>query len=501
MTAPAFAVVGLKDLLDPIKEAGFDLLVDDADPATVAAAARTALKEDRPYVVLIAGDAPVLRVWAQIQTAHDRRVLWLRSSSLPSGDLPDKARALELPVSINQILTAFGAPSANSDIGEMVVDTDGRLSKPGPQLRVLPDEPETFETPAEPEPERAPEQPRFSEPAPERPVRERFVPPVPRISMQSATARRTEPAMSQQSPFDDAADLYEPMPQASRAKLADVIVCFAGKGGVGKSTFTLALAQRAVEVGGMKRVVVVDANRGQGDIRVILRVSRANLPSIYDAAVTGDPKSALVTPEVLTKARHPDMPKLGIGVVLAPDDAHVDLDRVTEREYGDVIRSVREVADLVVIDTQIVEAKDTSGLIDRLVIPLLSSGGWGVGLTDSSVPGSDNLLRRLRTFELKGVPRDRLMFAMNRKDPKSEINVDAMVERANRYAHFIGVAHEQTDIKQAFERGALPHDSAELAVLLDKVLYQVTGLSAFDPARHAEVRPKNGLFARLFKKA
>ena len=53
---------------------------------------------------------------------------------------------------------------------------------------------------------------------------------------------------------------------------ADVLFVFSGKGGVGKTSVALGLAERA---GQHLRVVLVDANRGQGDIRTYLRLGRS----------------------------------------------------------------------------------------------------------------------------------------------------------------------------------------------------------------------------------
>ena len=56
--------------------------------------------------------------------------------------------------------------------------------------------------------------------------------------------------------------------------------------------------------------------------------------------------------------------------------------------YRSVIRFARAHADLVVVDTQIVEAFDTSGLIDHLVIPLLVEEPGGSASPTSPPPAS-----------------------------------------------------------------------------------------------------------------
>ena len=95
----------------------------------------------------------------------------------------------------------------------------------------------------------------------------------------------------------------------------DVLFVFSGKGGVGKTSVALALAERA---GSHLRVVLVDANRGQGDIRTYLRLGRSTLPTIWAAAATGDPARAIVPPEKLFAARHRQLQELHFAVVMAP---------------------------------------------------------------------------------------------------------------------------------------------------------------------------------------
>ena len=278
---------------------------------------------------------------------------------------------------------------------------------------------------------------------------------------------------------------------------AGVIIPFAGKGGVGKSTVAFAIAERAVIVGDIKRVVLIDANRGQGDARTYARI-QGQLPSIYDAAISGKPEAAIVGPQRLCAAR-PGLPDLHIGIVLAPTFDQADRTIVTEEVYGAVIDYARSIADLVVIDTQIVEASDTSGLIDNVMIPLLRAGAWGVGLSDSSMPGVKNLIARFTLFQRHGVSPDRMMIALNRVAADSGIKPDAIAAMMAQYGTWMGTVVQSTALATAFEVGQIPGTSAtpstrsappapdaEFAAMLDRVLYRVTGLDAFAPRTQAE---------------
>jgi intein/homing endonuclease len=246
---------------------------------------------------------------------------------------------------------------------------------------------------------------------------------------------------------------------------------------VHNSTAALALAQQAAAAG--LKAVVVDANRGQGDLRKYLRVGQAYLPSVVDAAVSGDPERAITSPERLAATRPSGLPALAFGVVLAPTDAQADPALVTPDVYRSVVRAVRGAADLVVVDTQIVEAADTSGMVERFLVPELLAGAWGLGLSDTSV-GVDNLLRRLYMLSARGVGPERLMVALNRVEAQSGLNQEAMVRLMQPYATWMGAVGMDPAVATAFESGAIPA-SPELAALLDRVLARVTGLSAFAP--------------------
>lgn len=52
---------------------------------------------------------PVLRIWARVQAAQGRQLLWLRSDELPTGDLPEKVQVLDLPAPLSDVLSALGA--------------------------------------------------------------------------------------------------------------------------------------------------------------------------------------------------------------------------------------------------------------------------------------------------------------------------------------------------------------------------------------------------------
>lgn len=287
------------------------------------------------------------------------------------------------------------------------------------------------------------------------------------------------PSVSLADPY---ASALEHDSEARKGRLAPVVVVFAGKGGCAKTTTSLYLAHRASQVGGLK-VAVVDLSRGQGDIRHYLRVNQASLPSVYDAALSGDPKRAISSPETVNKARRPGMAEIDFGVALAPSDTQGDPSFVTAEVYASVVTEARQIADLVIVDTQILESHDTSGLINGVAVPLLhSTGGWGLGLSDASVPGVQNLIRRYRALDAARVGPTRLMSGFARIPIDTQFDEQGVVELLSGYAHFVGTVHVSAEVEAASGLGRFPSEP-ELDLLADRVLARVTGIAAFSPDR------------------
>lgn len=323
-----------------------------------------------------------------------------------------------------------------------------------------------------------------------------------------APAPQVHPEMPPATPVDmprpqpsPSAIAYQPAPAPRNAtanayrgpvvrQFGATIICFAGKGGVGKSSLALALGEQASSLG--LRSIVVDANRGQGDLRKYLRVNQAYLPSVVDAATSGDPTRAITTPERLASARPAGLPVPSFATVLAPTDTQVDPSLITPEVYREVVDAVRGLADLVIVDTQIVEATDIGGMVDDFMVPELVSGAWGLGISDPSV-GADNLLRRIYMLSARGVRPDRLMVCLNRVEPSSGLNQEAMAKLVEPYATWMGAVGIDPRVTTAFESGAIPTSPA-LEELLGRVLGRVTGIAPVARAQPTEDKPKKRIF-------
>ncbi|WP_222851659.1 hypothetical protein [Phytoactinopolyspora mesophila] len=468
------AIVGHPGMLGPVADAGYDLLCTEAEPEAVSEAGREAETSGRPYVVISSAPDARTRTWLGLQVAKGKHVLIVDAPAeldgLAETDLPG-TRVVTLPASIDDIMSVFGAPERGDEAGKRRIGIDGEPERPAHGVWAVP----AFSRGVE-----------VTEP--------------PGGQGQSVAAALT--TFAGQGSRGAGAPLNRPgrVGHSRRHEdLAPVLFLFAGSGGVTKSSSTTALCQRAATVAGMARVVGVDMNRGQGDLRRYVHVVR-RVPSIFDAAHTGDPRSAVIGPRRLNAARDPSLPPVGFGLVAAPRDDQAEPGIVTSRTYLDVIHHARQHADLVVVDTQIIEASDTSGLIDGVMLPVLASGGWGAGVTDTSASGARNLLVRAEQLVARGADPGRMMYFASRALSRSARIVDALRQNldARRLGTFIGIVPHSEELHGAFDSGRIPHDHELLAPVLDGILYRVTNLDSVNPDRHERGVDRGGFMRRWF---
>lgn len=267
--------------------------------------------------------------------------------------------------------------------------------------------------------------------------------------------------------------------------LGMLLVVYGGKGGVGKSTLALCLAQAAAETGGLS-VCLIDANRGQGDLGLYLRVRKSGLPSIYDAVTIGDLPSAVITPEQINTARHGAGDQIAFSFVQAPRpgrDGDISLEAAATRpeNYTEIISLARKRFDLVIVDTQITESLDTSGLIDHAVGPALSRAGYALGMVELSTPGVENLLTSMTYLQRLGADPARMMTIAN--------NVSPDVRELGKVPHLLGqqstwkgvVRHDQRIYEDMVSR-RIPFAVPSMRAVTTDVLETMTGMVEFtDP--------------------
>lgn len=266
--------------------------------------------------------------------------------------------------------------------------------------------------------------------------------------------------------------------------LGHVIVSYAGKGGVGKSTVSLCLAQAAAEIGGLT-VCLIDGNRGQGDLGLYLKVRKSDLPSIYDAVMIGDPGSAFLSPEQIAAARSGTGDRISFSFVQAPRPMHdgelsQQIAAVRPEHYAEVIRLARQQFDLVIIDTQITEGLDTSGVIDNVIGPVLRSGGYGLGIAEFTTVGVENLLIAAAYLRSIGADSARMMSTANKVSP-SVGDYGKLPQLLGRESKWKGAIQLDDRIEDDMKSRHVPYAVPTMRAVVLDVLHSVTGLAEFRP--------------------
>src|SRR5699024_10955576 len=125
--------------------------------------------------------------------------------------------------------------------------------------------------------------------------------------------------------------------------------------------------------------------------------------------------------------------------------------------------------DLVIIDTQIVESTDTSGLIEGVAVPLLADGAYLVGITDQSRTGTDNLVDHiLRRFPEIGerdyggaITSRNFMTVVNRLS--RDVDSAGFERKFGKMSHFAGAIPHDDRVRDLMNAGQVPHDLPSVA--------------------------------------
>lgn len=293
-----------------------------------------------------------------------------------------------------------------------------------------------------------------------------------------------EPAPAELTPSDDgyfqqriasreAAGQPVAAPQARLGhKRGEVIISSAGKGGVGKTSTAILLAQVAAEAG--LQAIVIDANRGQADIRKYLRLGEESLPNAYDAYASGDPARAILKPSDYGRLRAQamlDVPDFGI--VLGPPADLADPRFVTAGVYGSIIDYARSIADVVIIDTQIIEAHRTD-LWDHALIPMLGGDAWLVAITDESSAGVSNLADRLTEMRRAGVNPARTLVLASQYLSFGTDDVSYFQSKFGDLGTLVGSTGIDDDFHMNLNSGRILSSSQSLRPAIDSILLRVT---------------------------
>lgn len=372
---------------------------------------------------------------------------------------------------------------------------------PLPELPVVPVRHVPESVLPQPAPRRAARAPRDYSERPAAPVVRRvepsIAPPAPPAAFVPAGRHTVAPA-----PEDSDVDLFATHPAKVIAKPAvtpagrsPLLIVWGATGGVGKTTLALSLAERAAAAG--KKVILIDGNRGQGDIRTYLRLTNKSLPTIFDTTLGHEANSVIVSPRSLKDARAAHEGVLHFALVQAPTERHSDPAIVGGDVYNAVINAARNLADLVIVDTQVVERFDTSGLVGTIITPSLARGAYSIAVTDHNPAGTTNLINRLTDFTTAGAAHDRMFVVVNRVPDLAVIDETKMTQVFGKTASYLGAIETDNAITATMNSGNVPTMDGAGSKIIEYVLWQVTKDSRFDQSAVVQSQPAR---RRLFGK-
>lgn len=426
------------------------------------------------------------------------------------GPLAHRTDVLRFPLSVNTLLARIGLAHVDTPIGARILDGHSTA----PQLPEIP-----APAPAGANPYRQPRsradiardsglQLDAAMPASAATPEPTATPPAPAPEPARITSTHTA------SDFDDDARYFserasrhgqslQPHLRRAHHELAPVAFVISGKGGVGKSGTALQLGNEAAaisrEAGSPLRVTVIDGNRGQGDLRGYLWIpDDAVLPTIYDAIAKG-PEAALVTPNQYGPYRQKHQLAVpDFAIVLTPPPQFATPTHTPASVYLDVITYAREVSDLVIVDTQVLEAQKTDLWLHAFLPILLGPGAWLLALANETAPALNNLRNRLT--ELVGdhgmSKAHTLLMATMFSEFADEDHL-RFAHKLGSLGQVVGATANDPEIREAFNTGRIDTRFEATAPALRIVLNHVTGRhDLFDPIPEPE-RPS---FLELLRK-
>lgn len=453
-------VVGLPSVAEALRRHGFTVIAS-ADADESARSIATYLREcGRLPVISAATPWPGMQAWLNWVAELTPTTVVAGSDQID----PSRLAALQVvaaPVLLSE-LCAFAGLGLPADTGAGVIVDAGYevtthlpattvISASGPAAPVL-----ILPTSAGP----LPTSPVASEPVPTH---------APTPSALRTNADPTQAAPSTEQHASRISDLLAPTSQPlPRQQTAKVIVSVAGKGGVGKTSCAIGIAARAAARG--LRVLLLDANLGQGDIRTFLRLANDRpLPSVHTYATTGSVRDAIIKPSDLNDLRSPGSEHLGFALILAAPPT-VPLHEVTPEVHLELVRTCAASGiDLIVIDTQIIEPRLVpEPIVGRFIDPLMAAGAYSLGLADLSGPGIANLLTRFSRAAEQGVASDHQFALLNRVPGDLAFNRQGVESAFSGVSTYLGAIPADTAIAATTNGGGTA--SALLSQPFDTVL-------------------------------
>ncbi|GAB4276776.1 MAG: response regulator [Coriobacteriia bacterium] len=184
-----------------------------------------------------------------------------------------------------------------------------------------------------------------------------------------------------------------------------VVTIFSTKGGVGKSVIATNLGVALARAG--KKTVLVDLDLQFGDTGIMLQLRPSR--TIFDAMLAYERLDAEMLKGFLTKHSS------GLEVLLAPVHPE-DAESVTASRVGKVLSLLREIADVVVIDTP--------GAFTDTVLAALDKSDEVYAVATMDVASIKNTRISLQKLSQLGYDDGRIRIVLNRADSKVWIEAD-----------------------------------------------------------------------------
>lgn len=281
---------------------------------------------------------------------------------------------------------------------------------------------------------------------------------------------------------------------------ANLIIVTSAKGGAGKTTTARLLAQCAATQG--LRTVLIDGNGGQSGQRKMMRVTDTT-PTIYDYAVGATTeRDTIITPEQTATTRPHHLDPVRYATVFAPPGSVADHNIVTPDVYTRIVNYARTIADLVIVDTQMIEAPDMrnphSFAVAFTTHHVRDNNGWLLALFDNNKEAYENLLGThtepgiLADIHNQGVPPNRILLLATNIKENVEFDDAQFATNTTGWGTFVGHTTANTTMEGALNAGNLPYDNPTVSTALHTVLHHVTNHPIFQHPTPA----RRGLFAR-----
>ena len=237
-------------------------------------------------------------------------------------------------------------------------------------------------------------------------VRDVLAAPFDRDQLLAAVNRAGDALINYQAGLESPA-IAGPAPTAPhKARNGKVVTVFSTKGGAGKSVLAVNIAVSLAKKGD-QRVVLVDADLQFGDVAVMLKLAPQR--TLVDAINNMDRLDSTMIEQLLI--RHEPS---GLDVLAAPLEPSF-ADRVTGDEMGRIIKLLRTIADVVVVDTP--------AYFNEVVIELIEQSDEILLVAGMDVPNIKNVKIGLQTLKMLNLPVNKVHLILNRANSKVRLEV------------------------------------------------------------------------------